>query len=194
MSALSETSRTLSPEEYLAGEALAEVRHEFVGGRVYAMAGASEDHNRITGNLFASLWTHLDGHPCEVFATDLKARPGSQVFYYPDVMVCCDPTDTGRPYRERPRYVFEVISPDTRSTDEREKSVSYFHMPSVEAYVLIEQHERKVRLWRRGENWWDETVLTAPDDELQLPDLGFALRLDRLYARTAAQTSGADQV
>jgi len=111
-------------------ELSADVRHEYVGGRVFVMAGASADHNRIAGNIFRALGNHLEGHPCEAFSNDMKIRTHREVFYYPDVMVCCDPADNARYYRERPRYVFEVLSEETRRTDEREKSLAYFHTPA----------------------------------------------------------------
>src|SRR2546423_8717771 len=83
--------------DYLSGELRSEVRHEYVGGSVYAMAGASEEHNAIAGNLFAALHAHLRGKPCRVFFVDMKVRlliTHTDIFYYPDLMVACDPRDT----------------------------------------------------------------------------------------------------
>lgn len=82
----------LSPEDYLEGEKQSEFRHEYVAGYVYAMTGASEAHNLIAGNLHAALHAHLRGGSCRVFINDMKVRV-ADAFYYPDLMVCCDPAD-----------------------------------------------------------------------------------------------------
>ena len=87
MTAIPRAADWISPEEYLEGERLAEVRHEYVDGRVYAMAGASDDHNRIAGNIFAELRERLRGHRCEPFINDMKVKipPAfADVYYYPD--------------------------------------------------------------------------------------------------------------
>ena len=187
MSAVPRATIWISPEDYLAGELSAEVRHEYVGGRVFAMAGASADHNRIAGNIFRALGNHLEGHPCEAFSNDMKIRTHREVFYYPDVMVCCDRADNARYYRDHPRFVFEVLSDETRKTDEREKSLAYFHTPSVEAYILIEQAKMQVTVFRRdGGTWWTVEVLTQPGDTVRLDSLGFEIPLEQIYRRTEA--------
>ena len=173
-------------DDYLTGELVAEVRHEYVGGRVFPMPGASDDHNRIVGNLFLALGNYLEGHICEVFSNDMKARTHSQVFYYPDVMVCCDPADNARYYRERPRFIFEVLSEETRRTDEREKALAYFHTPSVESYVIVEQERVAVTVFRRDSGpWWKAETLTQPSSLVRLDALGFEMPLERIYRRTA---------
>ena len=94
---------SLSVAEYLAGELQSKERHEYLGGSVYAMAGASDTHNTISLNLASALRTHLRGGPCRVYMADLKLRlqiSDEDVFYYPDVMVACDPRDTD-PYARR---------------------------------------------------------------------------------------------
>ncbi len=105
----------ISVEDYLTGELESEVRHEYFGGVVRAMAGASDRHERVSGNLFAALHAHLKGGPCQVFKDGMKLRlevNKSDVFYYPDVMVACDPKDDHRYFRERPSLVVEVLSED----------------------------------------------------------------------------------
>jgi Uma2 family endonuclease len=187
MTAVPRTIGLTSLEDYLTGELVADVRHEYVGGRIFAMAGASDDHNRIVGNTFLALGNHLQGHGCEVFSNDMKARTHSQVFYYPDVMVCCDPSDNARYFRERPRFIFEVLSDETRRTDEREKALAYFHTPSVETYVVVEQDRMAVTVLRRGSgSWWQAELLTDAGSCVRLESLGFEITLERIYQRTSA--------
>lgn len=177
----------LTPEEYLAGELTADVRSEYVGGRVYPMPGVSAVHDRLCVNLLVDLGVFLEGQPCQLNSSDFKLRSHSgQVYYYPDLMICCDPTDDAPYWRERPRYVFEIGSPETARTDEREKKIAYYHLPSVESYVQIASDALRVLVNRRSPDldYWVTETLTRPDDVLRLDSLGFSLPLGRLYRRT----------
>src|SRR5438309_6507916 len=83
-------------EDYLAGEENSSVKHEYVDGAVFAMAGATAEHNEIAINITSAIKSHLRGKPCRVFMSDVKVRveiAGEETFYYPDVMVGCDPRD-----------------------------------------------------------------------------------------------------
>jgi Uma2 family endonuclease len=174
---------SITAEDYLAGEKLAEVRHEFVAGRVYAMAGASEEHNLILGNVFASLHTHLRGKRCRVFSADMKARlyvSANDIFYYPDVMVACDPRDTDRYFKRLPQVLIEVLSPETERTDRREKFVSYTQIETLEEYGLVAQDKMEVTLFRRN-NQWQPELANRSDQQLRLPLLDFALPLSAVY-------------
>ncbi|TXH77407.1 MAG: Uma2 family endonuclease, partial [Thiothrix sp.] len=129
----------LSPEEYLAGEALAEFRHEYVAGEVYAMAGASERHNRITLNIAFQLRAKARGSQCGVFMNDMKLRiQQGERFYYPDVMLGCSQEDSHEFYKDKPCLIAEVLSPSTETTDRREKWLAYAQIPSLHYYLLVE--------------------------------------------------------
>jgi Uma2 family endonuclease len=177
----------ITPEAYLAGELGADLRSEYVGGRVYPMPGVSDVHDRLCRNLGYALERFLEDQPCQVHGPDLKLRSHSgSVYYYPDLMICCDPEDNAPYWRDRPRYVFEISSPETKRTDEQEKKIAYYHLPSIESYVQIAQEARRVIVNRREEglDYWREETLTQPDDRLRLDGLGFSLPLARLYRRT----------
>jgi len=152
------------------------------------MAGASDDHNRIAGNIFAELREKLRGHRCEPFINDMKVKiPPSfaDVYYYPDVLVACDPTDNARYFRERPTVIIEVLSPETERTDRREKAIAYRQIPTVEAYVLIEQERMAATILCRTEPGWQSEVIEGPGSILKLPGIGVEIPLERIYERTA---------
>ena len=192
MSTILKATDWISPDEYLEGERSAEVRHEYVDGHVYAMAGASDDHNRIAGNIFAELRERLRGHPCEPFINDMKVKipPAfADVYYYPDVLVACDPTDNARYFRERPTVLIEVLSTETERTDRREKALAYRQIPTVEAYVLVEQERMAATILRRTEPGWQSHVIEGPGSILKLPGIGVEIPLERIYERTPVSRS-----
>ena len=174
---------SLTVEEYLAGEQRGEVRHEYLGGVVYAMAGASIDHNIISGNIYSSLHSHLRGKPCGAFMADVKVRfefANDDVFYYPDVMVACDPRDTDKFFKRFPKVLIEVMSDSTERIDRREKRWSYQQIETLEEYVLVAQDRMEVTVFRRTNQWRPE-VLTKSDQRFQLASLEFGLSLSGIY-------------
>jgi len=176
----------ISVEDYLKAERLSEIRHEYVGGHVYAMAGASDDHNRIVGNIFSALHEGLRGKRCEPFMADMKFKiPGSPVFYYPDVLVACDPEDNAKYFRERPTVVFEVLSADTERTDKREKRFAYALVPSLKVYIIVSQEKAQLTVLRRARsNSWQEQIIEGLDGTLKLPEIKVQIPLARIYERT----------
>ena len=193
MTAIPKTSDWISPQEYLEGERWSEVRHEYLDGGVFAMAGASDDHNRIARNILSELTQALRGKPCEPFGSDMRVKipPAfADAYYYPDVMVACDPADHAKFYRERPAVIFEVLSPETERTDRREKALAYRHILTVEFYVLVEQDRLAVTVMRRTEPGWSSETLEGGNAVLKLPNLGIDIPFERIYERTTLLTSG----
>lgn len=156
--------KPLHEDEYLTGEAQASVRHEFVHGAVYAMAGGSANHNRVAGNLYARLLSGADG-ACRPFISDMKLRlDAGNIFYYPDVMLVCDPLDNEAYFKTSPCLVAEVLSPSTESTDRREKWAAYQKLPSLREYLLLAQDRPYVEVYKRVNlRQWSLTVLEAAD-------------------------------
>ena len=158
MTALLKEDVWLSPEAYLEAEQLRDVRHEYLGGKLYAMAGASDRHNIIAGNIFGELRTQLRGKTCRAYINDMKVRTeakGRTIFYYPDVMVACRKDEPSAFYKTEPRVLFEVVSRSTEETDRREKYFAYTSMPSVLTYVIVEQHTMRLEIYRRVEERWE---------------------------------------
>src|SRR6266536_6049488 len=152
-------------EDYLTGERDSPVRHEYVGGAVYAMAGASDEHIALCMNLAFALRSQLRGKPCRVQMSEGKARlrvAEEEIFYYPDVMVAGDPRDTGRYFKRYPRVLIEVLSETTERIDPREKFLSYRQIETLEEYVLVAQDKMEVTVFRREFQWQPEVSL-QPD-------------------------------
>ena|ERR1051326_4618219 len=173
----------ISVEEYLQGEERSQVRHEYIGGNAYAMAGASDEHIAICMNLAFALRSHLRGTPCRVQMSEGKARlrvGHEDIFYYPDVMVACDPRDTDRYFKRYPKVLIEVMSESTEAIDRREKFLSYRQIETLEEYVLVAQDQIEVTVFRRAENW-QQTILRRTDEVLRLTSLGFSLPLSKAY-------------
>ena len=177
----------ISEQEYIEGELRSEIRHEYIAGHVHAMAGASDDHNRIAGNIFSFLHNALRGKRCEAFINDMKLKiAADEIFYYPDVLVACDPKDSARYYRERPTVVFEVLSPDTERIDTREKQLAYAAIPSLKVYVLVAQDRLEVTVLRKsGRGGWAGETLRGANARLALPEIAAELPFKRIYERTA---------
>ncbi|MHB0888289.1 Uma2 family endonuclease [Acidithiobacillus sp.] len=162
----------LSVAEYLRGEQLSELRHEYVAGQVYAMAGASDVHGLLAGNLFAALRPHLRGGPCQLFVADMKVRlqvAGEDIFYYPDLVLSCDSEDRERYWRSRPCLLVEVLSEASERIDRREKFLAYTTLPSLQEYLLIAQDRQEVTIYRRCADWHGEVLRQG---ELRLDCLG----------------------
>lgn len=185
---------TLSAADYLAFEETSRVRHEYLGGEIHAMAGESLAHNTIAGNVFSALRGRLRGGPCRAFMENVKVRlevAREEIFYYPDVVVTCHPTEDERHFVARPTVIFEVLSPSTENTDRREKKANYRHAPSLEEYVIVAQDRREVTVFRRTNHWLPESV-SDEGGVVALHSLGQSLTLAEIYedVRFAAAGSG----
>jgi Uma2 family endonuclease len=156
-------------------------KYEYVNGLVYAMAGASRNHNRISGNIFLGLATHLRNTNCQVFQSDMKVairNNNDERFYYPDVQVTCE--DEQDPYyNTSPRLIVEVLSNSTVRTDRNEKRQAYCSIPSLQEYVLCSQDFPAIEVYRRRTQWQIERYLAG--QTVMLASIDLNLPLDEIY-------------
>lgn len=174
---------TLSVEEYLELEEQATIRHEYVGGELFALAGASDRHNRIAGKIYRRLSEAAESSPCRVYMSDMRLRLEDDTFYYPDVMVVCEPLESENPtFQREPCLLVEVTSQSTETTDRREKLAAYKGIPTLKAYLIVSQDRRWVQHYRRDENGaWQRGDL-VDEGRLSLPCLqNSALSLEDVY-------------
>ena len=177
----------IAPAEYLTGEEISSARHEYLDGVVYMMAGGSAAHNRIATNIVGELRAFLRGKTCEAFGSDTRVRVRAEkgeFYYYPDVTVDCSGRPNDSQYAEAPSVIFEVLSPATERVDRVEKLHNYQQIPSLQAYVLVDQLRVAVTIYRRVSGGWESEVLVEKDDVLSLPAIECALPLSAIYERT----------
>jgi len=170
----------LSVEAYLQGELSSEIKHEYIDGAVYAMAGASKNHQRITANVSGEFWTPLKNTPCEAFSSAIKVKVGTK-FFYPDVMVVCNDDGKNAYYTETPVIIIEVLSKSTRRMDETAKKFAYQSLATLKEYVLIEQDFVDVEVCRRSENWVSRHYFMG--DSVTFESVGVTLSVADIYDR-----------
>jgi Uma2 family endonuclease len=175
----------VSVEEYLEGEALAATKHEYLGGTVYAMAGATNRHNLIASNALIHLGTALRGKSCRAFNSDTKIRVeliNQTRFYYPDAVVVCDLNSGNQHFQDRPVVIVEVLSDSTRRADLGEKRDAYFAIGTLKVLIFVEADVAEVTVHRRGPTGGFLLEHHAGlQDSIPLGEIGISLSLADLY-------------
>ena len=174
----------VTPEEYLEWEKHQEIKHEYRDGDIYAMAGASDAHVTIAGNIFALLRNNVRGSNCRVYISDMKARLEKfNRFYYPDVLVTCDTRDQeNNNYKCYPKLIIEVLSDSTEAFDRGDKFIDYQSLESLEEYVLINTKHQRIECFRRNEQGlWVLEVYHADCEIFILKSINFQSSLTAIY-------------
>ena len=182
--ALPQPKTPFSADDFLAWDASQTERHEFVNGEVFAMAGGEDRHASVSGNLFASLHSHLKGSRCRVYMNDVKLQvAAANAFFYPDVFVTCSERDAAnRLVKQEPLLVVEVLSPSTAAYDRGDKFASYRLCPTLAEYAVIDIDRRAVDLFRKNtEGLWVLHPLVG-NATLTLTSVDHALALGELFA------------
>lgn len=170
----------ITETDYLSSELHSEIKREYIDGRVYAMGGASNNHARITGNVFGEFRNHLKGKPCEAFAADTKVKAG-QNYFYPDVVVDCSQPSGDDYFSKAPVIIVEVLSKSTKKHDLTTKLIQYINLPSLQEYVLIEQDSAAVQILRRRNHWQSEYYFLG--DAVTFDPIELKLSVEAIYDR-----------
>jgi Uma2 family endonuclease len=174
----------LSVADYLAREEVSRIKNEYIDGWIRAMTGASNRHNAIAVNSLVILRSQLRGKNCRPYNSDTKVRiihEGKRRFYYPDVQVVCESNDPSSVFQDRPILIIEVLSPSTRANDLHEKLEAYQLIPSLECYIVLEQHQPIASMWRRSKRGWIKETMQGIDSTIDLPFLSCTLALKDIY-------------
>lgn len=180
----------VTPREYLARERIAETKSEYFNGAVFAMAGATRQHNVINHNIGRAIGNRLVGRPCEVYQNDMRVKVSRTGLYtYPDVAVACDPVVENNVVQGvdtllNPRVLVEVPSKTSEGYDRGTKSAHYRQIESLQDYLIVSQDEYRVdRLSRHPDGHWSITDVAGLDASIEIPSLGIALPLAEIYDR-----------
>ena len=174
-----EPAQIMTREAYLEFEESATQKHEFVHGEIYAMAGGTRAHNRVSGNLFAYLWNASQESECEVFNSDMKLE-ANEVYYYPDVMMVCDKTDNDPKVVRRPCLLAEVSSKGTSDIDRTEKLFAYQKLEGLQVYILLAQDAIRAEIYRRDFEGW-RYELYESGEIMNIPCANIEIKLDDLF-------------
>lgn len=174
---------SLSPDEYIEAEKNSPVKHEYNDGAIYAMAGASDEHVTIAVNLTAILRSHLRGSSCRIYSSDMKVNiVEDNCYYYPDVVVSCDPRDRQlKYYKQYPKLIIEVLSESTEAKDRGQKFHHYQNIETLQEYVLVSQETERVEVFRRNQAGLWVLYSFYGDDQVELASLGLSVDLAEIY-------------
>lgn len=173
----------MSVEAYLDWEPQQETRYEYVHGEVLAMTGGTVPHNDISINLLTILLPQIRAQGCRINMADVKLQiDASGLYYYPDLIVSCDPRDrNARKFIQFPKLIVEVLSPGTADKDRGDKFRDYQTIPTLQEYVLINSEKISAECYRRGEGRMWLYYPYATGDAIALESLGISLIIDQLY-------------
>jgi Uma2 family endonuclease len=171
----------MSESAYLSFEKVSKIKHEYVCGRIFAMAGTSKKHNKISLNIGFQCRQAARNTNCEVYIADVKLKIAHrESYYYPDVMVGCEEENNDY-FIEKPCILVEVTSKSTETTDRREKLSAYKSIESLQTYLIVSQDTRYVEVYQRNQQFWNMTNYTQPHEMIDLPCLKTQISVEQIY-------------
>ena len=180
--------------EYLVAEAASELRHEFLDGEVWAMAGGTAEHGRLSAAVIRELGAALRGKPCSIFTSDVRIRVlATGLSSYPDVTVVCGSLETAPEDEDaitNPVVLVEVLSDSTEAYDRGAKAAHYRQIPSLREYVFVSQDEQRIEVFRRVEAGRWEFLEARPGGSVELVSIGARLDASAVYANPLAPAAG----
>lgn len=184
----------ITPEQYLELERQAEYKSEYFAGEIFAMAGASPEHNLISGNVFGTLWSQLRNSPCTPYGSDQKVRATKELYTYPDLTIVCGEPEFGGTDKDvllNPMLIVEVLSPTTEAWDRGGKFEQYRQRESLQEYVLVSQVRPLIeRYARQASGQWMLTEAKGLEAVLALPSIECDLSLSEVYRKIAFPEPG----
>ena len=177
-------SPRMSVAEYLEWEERQEVKHEYIDGEIIEMSGGSGEHSMIIGNIQGFLWNLLSFPQYTVHTSNLRVKFNSSRYVYPDLSVVRGESiydDASRLNLLNPIFLVEVTSPSSATRDLIDKLGYYLEVPSIQAYLIVEQNRPRAHLHTRAEDRWMLQIFDHADDVIPLPMLDCELPLTQIY-------------
>jgi len=176
----------ISPEDYLQAERVAAEKHEYYRGEVFAMSGASLNHNDIFSNVFGELAAALNGSNCKPYGSDLRIHiPANTLYTYPDISVICGKTETTDDKLDtvtNPAVIIEILSATTRNYDRGNKFALYRQIPTLKEYILIDSENISVEQFSKtADVSWILTEYKNINSSFTIPALQLSLSLASIY-------------
>lgn len=178
--------KLMSEQDYLAFEDKSKIRHEYMDGEIFSMAGATRKHNLATTNISRILGNQLEETDCEVYASDFRVRIREGHNVYPDVAVACSKILTVDDDKTllNPIVVFEVLSKSTEKRDRGEKAEDYYKLDSLQDYVLVSQYRVRVEHFsRQANNEWTLKIYEDLKDVVELKSINCKISLKLIYLK-----------
>lgn len=178
----------MSPTDFLDWERKQEYKHEYAGGQVFAMAGASINHNKICSNIIGRVWNHLQDKECSVYPSDLRiAVKSKNSFFYPDATIICgEPEfddDKIKDTVKNPSVIFEILSPATEDYDIGKKLFFYMQIESLQQYIIIDSRNVHLRITTKTDDGtWKIAELMGKEDLISIESIGVDIPLSDIYS------------
>ncbi|MFC4210130.1 Uma2 family endonuclease [Pedobacter lithocola] len=180
--------RHFSVEEYLEMEKASQEKHEYFQGEIFAMSGASTNHNEIFTNLFVEIGNNLRGKKCRPFGSDMRMQiPTNGLFTYPDISIYCNNAKQSEADSEsfiEPTVIIEILSPSTKNYDRGHKFELYKDIPTLKEYILIDSESVMVEaFYLNDKQQWALKKHKEISHTLQFISMGFEVALIDIYSR-----------
>ncbi|MCY4539695.1 MAG: Uma2 family endonuclease [Chloroflexi bacterium] len=185
----------LSVQEYLAWEAENEIKHEYIDGEVYAMSGGTGKHSSIMINITIAIGQQLGDSLCSLHSSEMRVKVNDSRYVYPDLSAVCGKSsyeDESEISLLNPILVIEVTSPSSIEFDRLAKRDLYREVPSIQGYLVVDQHRVCAELYTRADVGWLLQVYTDPDDVIPLEMLNSELPLAEIYRGISFEEAQSD--
>lgn len=179
------TQTHYTAEDYLTLERSAVCKSEFHGGQIYAMTGASREHNLVSGNIYRELSEQLKKRPCEAYINDMRVKAAeARSYHYPDIVVVCDTPQFEDAHVDtllNPTLLIEVLSPSTEAYDRGGKFAHYRKIPTLREYLLVAQDQPSIERYVRQSDVWILTDAVGLEATVPLESIDCVLSLREVY-------------
>lgn len=186
---ISQKNNKITLKDYLEVERTSAIRHEYVDGEIFAMTGASLNHNRVNGNMFNEIKNQLKISPCDAFASDMRVKVNElETYTYPDIVVVCGDIELekikGLETLVNPDVIFEILSDSTEAYDRGKKFQHYRFLPSLQEYILVAQHHCLVEKYVRSDDGsWRYFTYETMEQTITIESIQCEVLLSDVYYR-----------